>query len=249
MNSLPKTVTRHRRDCDLNPGPSAPESSTLTTRLPSHLGLYTSASIQDYMACHAGDRRSFYTASVDAVYRAPSCTLDVGAIPHLPQSSLCALTSRSLSAVPVAEPRPVLSRSHLNSVQFLSYHRRYGSSVAHFEGLSFYQTEFFQSRQCADAEDSEEIACWTERERERERETARQVKESADAATGLSRYSAIQGSKCESRRVSDPASIQRGRLDGQAGQTMCCIVYIPTCAVPQKRHFRLAITTTRHMYM
>jgi len=32
---LPKTVTRQRRDCDLNPGPSAPESSTLTTRLPS----------------------------------------------------------------------------------------------------------------------------------------------------------------------------------------------------------------------
>ena len=36
MNSLSKTVTRQRRDCDLNPGPSAPESSTLTTRLPSH---------------------------------------------------------------------------------------------------------------------------------------------------------------------------------------------------------------------
>ena len=36
LNSL--TVTRQRRDCDLNlnPGPSAPESSTLTTRLPSH---------------------------------------------------------------------------------------------------------------------------------------------------------------------------------------------------------------------
>ena len=34
MNSLPKTVTRQRRGCDLNPGPSAPESSTLTTRLP-----------------------------------------------------------------------------------------------------------------------------------------------------------------------------------------------------------------------
>jgi len=33
---LPKTVTRQRRDCDLNPGPSAPESGTLTTRLPSH---------------------------------------------------------------------------------------------------------------------------------------------------------------------------------------------------------------------
>jgi len=37
VNSLPKTVTRQRRGCDLNPGPSAPESSTLTTRLPSHL--------------------------------------------------------------------------------------------------------------------------------------------------------------------------------------------------------------------
>jgi len=35
VNSLPKTITRQRRDCDLNPGPSAPESSTLTTRLPS----------------------------------------------------------------------------------------------------------------------------------------------------------------------------------------------------------------------
>ena len=34
VNSLPKTATRRRRDCDLNPGPSAPESSTLTTRLP-----------------------------------------------------------------------------------------------------------------------------------------------------------------------------------------------------------------------
>ena len=36
MNSLPKIVTRQRRSCDLNPGPSSPESSTLTTRLPSH---------------------------------------------------------------------------------------------------------------------------------------------------------------------------------------------------------------------
>jgi len=36
VSSLPKTVTRQRCDCDLNPGPSGPESSTLTTRLPSH---------------------------------------------------------------------------------------------------------------------------------------------------------------------------------------------------------------------
>jgi len=38
MNSLPKTVTRQRRGCDLNPGPTALESSTLTTRLPLKIG-------------------------------------------------------------------------------------------------------------------------------------------------------------------------------------------------------------------
>ena len=36
MNSLPKTVIRQRRDYDLNPSPSAPESSTLTIWLPSN---------------------------------------------------------------------------------------------------------------------------------------------------------------------------------------------------------------------
>jgi len=29
VNTLPKTVTRQRRGCDLNPGPSTPESSML----------------------------------------------------------------------------------------------------------------------------------------------------------------------------------------------------------------------------
>jgi len=38
VNSLPKTVTRQRRSCDLNH--SAPEFSTLTTRLPIHPTLY-----------------------------------------------------------------------------------------------------------------------------------------------------------------------------------------------------------------
>jgi len=36
VNRSPKTVTRQRCGCDLNPGPSAPKSSILTTRLPSH---------------------------------------------------------------------------------------------------------------------------------------------------------------------------------------------------------------------
>jgi len=36
VDSLPKTVTRQRRGCHLNPGFSAPETSTLTTWLSSH---------------------------------------------------------------------------------------------------------------------------------------------------------------------------------------------------------------------
>ena len=40
MNSLLKTVTGQRRDCDLNPSRTAPESSTLTTRLPSHPSIH-----------------------------------------------------------------------------------------------------------------------------------------------------------------------------------------------------------------
>ena len=38
VNSLPKTVTRQRRGWDLDPGPSAPESSSLTTRPPGGVG-------------------------------------------------------------------------------------------------------------------------------------------------------------------------------------------------------------------
>ena len=36
VNSLPKTVTRQCCGCDMNPGLSVPESSTLTTGLPRH---------------------------------------------------------------------------------------------------------------------------------------------------------------------------------------------------------------------
>ena len=51
VNSLPKTVTRQRRCCDLNPGPSAPESSTLTSRLPSHLMRYGTHCLYGVRAC------------------------------------------------------------------------------------------------------------------------------------------------------------------------------------------------------
>jgi len=40
VNSLPKTVTRQHHGWDFNPGPSVPESSTLTTRLPSQPTIY-----------------------------------------------------------------------------------------------------------------------------------------------------------------------------------------------------------------
>jgi len=58
VSSLPKTVTRQRRGCDLNPGSSAPESSTLTTRLPSHPNnkLYTTKRTE------FGDISSIYVA-------------------------------------------------------------------------------------------------------------------------------------------------------------------------------------------
>jgi len=60
VNSLPKTVTRQRRACDLNPGPSAPESSTLTTRLPSHPRWSRHRSLPQ-------SRQIFETAAADAV--------------------------------------------------------------------------------------------------------------------------------------------------------------------------------------
>ena len=53
VNSLPKTVIRQRRGCDLNPGPSAPESSTLTTRQCKelwHCCHHQSANVDDIIA-------------------------------------------------------------------------------------------------------------------------------------------------------------------------------------------------------
>jgi len=46
VNSLPKTVTRQRCGCDLNPGLTAPESTTLTTPVPSHPKLTLAQNIQ-----------------------------------------------------------------------------------------------------------------------------------------------------------------------------------------------------------
>ena len=52
-----ETVTRQRRDCDLNPGPSAPESSTLTTRLPSHCYITTHTHTHPFNGSLSGTTR------------------------------------------------------------------------------------------------------------------------------------------------------------------------------------------------
>ena len=54
VNSLPKTVTRQRRDCDLNPSPYATESSTLTTRLPTGSDIFRRRRISRAVAVGAG---------------------------------------------------------------------------------------------------------------------------------------------------------------------------------------------------
>ena len=61
VNSLPKTVTRQRRarDCDLNPGPSAPESSTLTTRLPAESPTAAQGGDAIYACCYASNEWHF----------------------------------------------------------------------------------------------------------------------------------------------------------------------------------------------
>jgi len=64
VNSLPKTVTPQRRDCDLNPGPSVPESTTLTTRLSSHHVGYCTRS---YL--HVNEARGLLLPTPDAFGR------------------------------------------------------------------------------------------------------------------------------------------------------------------------------------
>ena len=73
VNSLPKTVTRQRRDCDLNPGSSAPESNTITTRLPSHPFVGLERAIESCLHCS----HSMWSRVCEAVER-PSVRLSVG---------------------------------------------------------------------------------------------------------------------------------------------------------------------------
>jgi len=80
VNSLPKAVTGQRRGCDLNPGPSAPESSTLTTQLPSHPSYFYDDITVDSMAMTAaalGDNVTREPASLDVAESSTSLPLPV----------------------------------------------------------------------------------------------------------------------------------------------------------------------------
>ena len=77
MNSLPKTVTRQRRSCDLNQGPSAPESSTLTTRLSSYQPSYYQQHCRQYINYSDGEFRFLlHTALIKVKYGAVKFHLD-----------------------------------------------------------------------------------------------------------------------------------------------------------------------------
>jgi len=69
VNSLPKTVTRQRSDSDLNPGPSAPESSTLTARLPSHLAQALRSVIASFLAPESTIKKPKHRLLADATCR------------------------------------------------------------------------------------------------------------------------------------------------------------------------------------
>jgi len=101
VSSLPKTVTRQRRECDLNPGPSAPESSTLTTRLPTTLRKRAPSYYSDRLAkrvdtaravtsvkCHVSRMTSPQLPTATAVAGRPAltiqCPLDQTTVRHAP---------------------------------------------------------------------------------------------------------------------------------------------------------------------
>ena len=98
VNSLPKTVTRQSRGCDLNPGCSVPESSTQTTRLPSH------PEFNQYI--HASSYASHEYRLLLHIF-------------HVPWSVLGALASRAQMAKPTV--MPFEAQTHVHAGQGTMY--------------------------------------------------------------------------------------------------------------------------------
>jgi len=111
VNSLPKTVTRERRGCDLNPGPSAPESSTLpshpgdilghiqTCRLtlprPTHIGAAAQCDPWNASPTSLDIARTEYFGPVQLLQLAGRC----GKLTVLPQTSLLNLSGEAKRSI------------------------------------------------------------------------------------------------------------------------------------------------------
>ena len=88
---MPKTVTRQRRGCDLNPGPTAPESSTLTTRLPRHNRQSVRLTGQDFCAGLGVKRARPYDLDLELTLAVGDAQLDfthAQRTEHLPADDL-----------------------------------------------------------------------------------------------------------------------------------------------------------------
>jgi len=77
VNSLPKTDTRQHRSCNLNSGPSAPESSMLTTWLPSHACCITD--------CKRPHHYCRLLNNIENIDRMPDCTYTLQWASRCPQ--------------------------------------------------------------------------------------------------------------------------------------------------------------------
>jgi len=93
VNSLPKTVTRQRRDCDFNPGPTAPESSTLTTRLPSHPSL-------SYLLTNLAGRRLAYRRTLHYQFIIVSCGAVIAVCMHTHELLIAKLADQLAASDP-----------------------------------------------------------------------------------------------------------------------------------------------------
>ena len=132
VNSLPKTVTRQRHGCDLNPGPPALESSMLTTRLQNHptircvtiiIIIYICASAAYSTSCDAALRHYVFALSVRLCVRATgSRQLTSRLLRKKIARVLCGLkklrqhlTTKKLKATVSYSPRLVVKMSEIES--------------------------------------------------------------------------------------------------------------------------------------
>jgi len=88
LNSLPKTVTRQHHGCNINSGPTAPKSSTVTTRLPSrHLSRIPHVINMNYICLLLLLLSSVFTSRMSSAFQWQRNHLSATATAHTPASS------------------------------------------------------------------------------------------------------------------------------------------------------------------